>query len=146
MPCTKERTIELYNKYHVKFLEPLGKQVKLSFNRDKTRAGVCFYNPLEIKISEYYLNSKIVTENDVSNTLLHEIAHAISGHEAGHGPKWKKVAKSIGCDGKRCTKAFLQANEYKYTLKCNLGCVIKRHKLKRNKLYVCSKHRKVLSQ
>lgn len=143
MPCTKQRAIELYRQYHDKYLTTLGKDVPFSFNKNKTRAGVCFYDPIEIQISEYYLESKAVTEKDVSNTLLHEIAHAIAGHDAGHGPKWKHIAKKIGCNGDRCNKVFLMGKRYKYTLKCSDGCVMKRHKLKRNKLYVCKKHQKI---
>ena len=43
-----------------------------------------------IEIAEYYaLNSSPET---VLDTLLHEIAHAIAGPAAGHGPVWKAVA------------------------------------------------------
>ena len=30
------------------------------------------------------------------DNLLHEIAHAIVGREAGHGPLWKVTARRIG--------------------------------------------------
>jgi predicted SprT family Zn-dependent metalloprotease len=38
------------------------------------------------------------------NTVLHEIAHAIAGPEAGHGSQWKRIAHQIGYDRnfKRC--------------------------------------------
>ncbi len=32
----------------------------------------------------------------VRDTVLHEIAHAIAGPEAGHGPLWKATARRIG--------------------------------------------------
>lgn len=35
----------------------------------------------------------------VENVILHEIAHALAGQEAGHGPRWRAVALWIGCDG-----------------------------------------------
>lgn len=35
-------------------------------------------------------------DEDIEDTILHEIAHAIAGHEAGHGPAWKAVARRIG--------------------------------------------------
>lgn len=38
----------------------------------------------------------------VRDTILHEIAHALAGLKAKHGPLWVMVAKRIGCDGKRC--------------------------------------------
>ena len=32
----------------------------------------------------------------VTDTILHEIAHALAGPEAGHGPVWKEIARRIG--------------------------------------------------
>ena len=32
----------------------------------------------------------------MTDTILHEIAHAIAGVEAGHGPAWKAVAQRLG--------------------------------------------------
>lgn len=144
MPVSKERARELYNKHHEFFLTPLRKTVELKFNKNKSRAAVCFFNPLEISISEYYLESAIVTENDVNDTILHEMAHAIAGHEAMHGPKWKSVAKRLGCSAKRCTDAFLATKHYKYSLKCGKGCIVRRHRLRRDKLYVCKPHRQIM--
>lgn len=144
MPLSKERTQELYNKHHEKFLTPLGKTVKLKFNKNKGRAAVCFFNPLEISISEYYLESDVVTETDVNDTILHEMAHAIAGHEAMHGPKWKRVAKRLGCSAERCATAFLASKHYKYSLKCGKGCIVRRHRLNRGKIYVCKSHKLIM--
>lgn len=50
------------------------------------------------------LSAKLTAVNDevhVRNTILHEIAHALCGHKAGHGPQWVAMAKTIGCDGSR---------------------------------------------
>jgi hypothetical protein len=38
---------------------------------------------------------------NVRQILLHEIAHALAGHEAQHGPAWRSVARSIGYVGGR---------------------------------------------
>lgn len=60
----------------------------------KRRLGVCKYRTKRIEISEYYaLNSPPQT---VLDTLLHEIAHAIAGPAARHGPVWKAVAIRLG--------------------------------------------------
>lgn len=58
----------------------------------------CFYNDT-IKLSRPMTQNR--PEKDVTNTILHEIAHALAGATAGHGPEWKRIALSIGCDGKR---------------------------------------------
>lgn len=36
----------------------------------------------------------------VRDTILHEIAHALAGAKAGHGPAWKAVARRIGATPK----------------------------------------------
>lgn len=38
----------------------------------------------------------------VTDTILHEIAHALAGHEAGHGPAWKAIARRVGATPKSC--------------------------------------------
>lgn len=35
------------------------------------------------------------------DTILHEVAHALAGHKAGHGPRWFRIAERIGVRGKR---------------------------------------------
>lgn len=42
------------------------------------------------------------SEAEVLNTVMREIAPAIAGPRAGHGEKWQRVARSIGCSGERC--------------------------------------------
>ncbi len=37
---------------------------------------------------------------EVTDTILHEIAHALAGAEARHGPAWKAVAKRLGATPK----------------------------------------------
>ena len=44
-------------------------------------------------------------ENRVTNTILHEIAHALDYKKRGysnHDSQWKRMATSIGCSGERC--------------------------------------------
>lgn len=51
---------------------------------------------MAVKIS---LSLGLVQHNDESiirNTILHEIAHAKAGKNAGHGPIWKLAAVSVG--------------------------------------------------
>jgi predicted SprT family Zn-dependent metalloprotease len=61
------------------------------------RAGSCSHHTKTIRINKHYATR--VDEKDLNDTVLHEIAHMIAGEEAGHGPKWKQVAKEIGCSG-----------------------------------------------
>jgi len=60
----------------------------------KRRLGVCRYRTKRIEIGEYYARNN--PPEAVLDTLMHEIAHAIAGHAAGHGPVWKAVAVRLG--------------------------------------------------
>ncbi|MBA4191016.1 MAG: hypothetical protein C0467_23775 [Planctomycetaceae bacterium] len=66
----------------------------------KRRLGVCKHRSKRIEISEYYAIHN--TDEAVWDTLLHEVAHAIAGPEAGHGPVWKAVAVRLGATPRAC--------------------------------------------
>jgi predicted SprT family Zn-dependent metalloprotease len=70
------------------------------FDLSKVRAGVCQYTPKRITLSKYFVELNTVEET--TDTILHEIAHAICGHEAGHGPVWQAVARAIGAKPEKC--------------------------------------------
>ena len=61
--------------------------------RTRRRLGVCKYRAKRIEIAEYYARHS--PEETVLDTLRHEIAHALAGPAAGHGPKWKAVAVRV---------------------------------------------------
>jgi SprT protein len=69
------------------------------FDNARKRGGVCVYNTRTISMSRYLV--PMWEEEQVRNTLLHEIAHALAGHAAGHGPQWARIAREIGCNAKR---------------------------------------------
>jgi len=69
------------------------------FDHAKRRAGLCNYTERRITVSRY-LAAKF-DDDEVHQVLLHEVAHAMAGHEAGHGPQWKRVAREIGYVGER---------------------------------------------
>lgn len=66
----------------------------------KRRLGVCKHRSKRIEISEYYAAHN--SDESVLDTLLHEIAHAIAGPQAGHGPAWKEVAIRLGATPRAC--------------------------------------------
>lgn len=50
------------------------------------------------------ISGPFIDHNDqyvVRNTILHEIAHFIAGHQAAHGPAWKRIAERIGARPER---------------------------------------------
>ncbi len=70
------------------------------FTTAKRQLGVCKYRPKRIEISAYYAQNNPV--EDVRDTLLHEIAHALAGPKAGHGPVWQAIALRIGATPQAC--------------------------------------------
>jgi len=70
------------------------------FDRSKVRFGKCNYGRKEISLSRHLV--ELNKEAEVQETILHEIAHALLPRGAGHGPKWRALAESIGCQAKRC--------------------------------------------
>ena len=66
----------------------------LAFVEAKRRLGDCHFRHHVIRISRAHALEG--SEEQIRDTVLHEIAHAIAGHEAGHGPLWKVTARRIG--------------------------------------------------
>lgn len=71
----------------------------LTFDHARRRAGMCHYGPRKISVSRHLM--ALYDEDFVTETLLHEIAHALVGPGAGHGPRWRAMARQIGCSGRR---------------------------------------------
>ena len=66
----------------------------LAFVEAKRRLGDCHFRHRVIRISRTHALEG--SEEQIRDTVLHEIAHAIAGREAAHGPLWKVTARRIG--------------------------------------------------
>jgi predicted SprT family Zn-dependent metalloprotease len=73
---------------------------RFEFDRSKVRFGRCTYGSKVISLSRYLV--ELNTDAEVRDTILHEIAHALTPRGAGHSHKWRAVAQSIGCTAMRC--------------------------------------------
>ena len=73
---------------------------RLVFDGAKTRAGVCRSDRKEIGLSRTLI--ALYSPEQVTETVLHEIAHALVGPRHGHDRVWRAAAQRIGCSGKRC--------------------------------------------
>jgi predicted SprT family Zn-dependent metalloprotease len=69
------------------------------FDNAKTRAGLCNYTSKRITVSRYL--AARYEDDEIHQILLHEVAHALAGGRAGHGPKWREIAVGLGYEGKR---------------------------------------------
>ena len=67
------------------------------FDNAKRRFGLCAYKSKMISLSESL--TELNPEEEVLNTILHEIAHALVGRGKGHTQVWKLKALEIGCNG-----------------------------------------------
>lgn len=70
-------------------------------DKAKRRLGSCQYHSKTISLSIHLFK---LPEEEIMQTLLHEIAHALVGPRAGHGPRWKQKAIAIGCNAQRTSK------------------------------------------
>ncbi len=99
----------------------------------KRRQGVCKFRDRRIEIAEYYARHN--SPEKVLDTLLHEIAHALAGPKARHGPAWKAVAVRLGaipqaCD--TCSDTVVMPGDWQAT--CD-ACNKTFHKYKRPKQF-----------
>ena len=69
------------------------------FDNAKTRAGLCNYTAKRITVSKYL--AARYEDDEIHQVLLHEVAHAIAGTRAGHGPVWRAIGRELGYEGKR---------------------------------------------
>lgn len=75
---------------------------RFAWDNATRRAGACHWRTHRITLSRPIFSGSDVARADWHDVALHEIAHALAGHAAGHGPAWKRVARSIGCRATRC--------------------------------------------
>ncbi|WP_178132584.1 SprT-like domain-containing protein [Limnoglobus roseus] len=77
---------------------------QFGFNANVRRAGVCKYptqtRPGRIELSRHFIAHN--SADEVLDTVLHEIAHAIVGPNHGHDAAWKAKCVEIGARPERC--------------------------------------------
>ena len=92
----------------------------------KKRLGVCKYDQHLISLSRYFVDLHSIQEID--QVMRHEIAHALAGPKAGHGPKWKKIATDIGYEHKKISGDEIGNATAKLIGTCPNGHVVYRHR------------------
>ena len=71
---------------------------RFGFDQASRRGGRCTFDRQEISLSEQFAIA--ARHDEVTDTILHEIAHAIVGPKHGHDAVWKATARRIGCSGR----------------------------------------------
>ena len=94
------------------------KDWKIKFDHAQRRAGACYFDKKVLSFSANFLRK--ATDEEIIDTVLHEIAHAIVGPGQGHNLIWKKKAIEIGCSGK--IYHDLEFSKPKWIKFCTEGC------------------------
>ncbi len=94
------------------------KKWRFKFDHSTRRAGCCNYCDKTISIS--FNLACNASDEDIRDTILHEIAHALVGRKHNHDEAWKAKAKEIGCTGERCHR--LQFVPPRYSVACENNC------------------------
>ncbi len=94
------------------------KKWRFKFDHSTRRAGCCNYCDKTISIS-FNLACNASDEN-IRDTLLHEIAHALVGKKHNHDAVWKAKTREIGGSGERCHR--LVFSPPRYSVACENNC------------------------
>ena len=97
------------------------------FDLSPVRAGVCRYGERRIDLSVSYCLQAAL--DDVADTILHEIAHAIVGKAHNHDAVWCAKAREIGCTGERTHS--VEHTEARWLGECACGVRWRRQRLHR---------------
>lgn len=89
------------------------------FDNAKTRAGLCDHARRRITVSRHL--AERFDDDAIHQVLLHEVAHAIAGPRAGHGPAWRSTAQGLGYVGKRTHDGPIAVERAAWVGQCPAG-------------------------
>lgn len=89
------------------------------FDRAAKRAGLTNYTAKRISVSRHL--AARWDDDEVHQILLHEVAHAMVGPGAGHGPVWRRTAREIGYIGGRTHQGEIAAERAGWVGSCPGG-------------------------
>lgn len=101
----------------------------VEFDRAQRRLGQCRYGDKVLSFSKPLIGAN--DESEVIDTILHEIAHAIAGPTAGHGPAWRKVARELGATPKATSDTAKLTDDHRYEGKCPCGQTFRKYRMPR---------------
>lgn len=114
---------------------------RFGFDRARVRAGACHHHDRRITLSPHLTRAHSLEQ--VRETLLHEIAHALVGPRHGHDAVWRARARSIGATGERCYDAGeVPVVPGRWQGRCAAGHVVHRHR-RPTRVLVCTRCRGV---
>ena len=132
-----------------KWMDEYGlKDWSFGFDRALRRVGHCSFIKKKITLSVYFVMSN--HEDEVNDTILHEIAHALVGikrvpgrcNVVAHGHEWRAMCRQIGANPKRCCDSMVTMPKGRYVAYCpNCGQEFRKYRLrvKNIKMRWCAK-------
>jgi predicted SprT family Zn-dependent metalloprotease len=85
-------------------------------NKRKQTLGLCRWSEKTIELSIYLIDRN--GEEEILDTILHEIAHALVGPRHGHNAVWKAKAREIGAKAQRCGQADMPEGRWRASCRC----------------------------
>ena len=90
---------------------------RFQFSNTKNAVGTCYHSKKVIAYSQHYAYKS--TPESVTDTLLHEIAHALVGTGHGHDYTWQRKAIELGADPyASCQGGSVSTAKPNYRIKC----------------------------
>lgn len=99
---------------------------RFSFNRRKRSLGMCQFSEKIIALSIHLVDRN--SEEEIRDTILHEIAHALVGPHHGHDTVWKAKCREIGARPERCGQADMPGGRWR--AQCG-GCGARFHRYRK---------------
>ncbi len=101
---------------------------RFKWDNAKRRAGQTDFDNKVISMSRVL--ARLWSQAEVYDTLRHEIAHAIAGADADHGPRWKAAAVAVGARPERCAPVSDDTPQPigMYTGRCPAGHEVQRYR------------------
>lgn len=72
---------------------------QFKFGKSKRALGICKRKARVIEISKHWI--EVIGADEIKDTILHEIAHALTPEDRGHGDAWKATCRRIGARPER---------------------------------------------
>ncbi len=91
---------------------------KCKLSKSKTSWGHCDFRRSTIYLSKYLL--EFGCHEEILQTILHEIAHALTPSDRDHGAEWFATARNLGYSGYRNAERVLPF-KHKFIGHCNQG-------------------------